>query len=64
MINGKDGQADRRISIPAYFEEFNGAKVTKPRLPCIQASYPVPVAEHELMSSTARNHSSRSNLLI
>jgi eukaryotic translation initiation factor 2C len=37
-LNGKDGQADRRVSICQYFEEFHGSTVTKPRLPCIQVS--------------------------
>lgn len=39
MINGKDGQPDRKISVSAFFEEYHGAKVTRPRLPCIQVSY-------------------------
>lgn len=38
-MNGKDGQADRKINICQYFEEFHGSVVTKPRLPCIQVSY-------------------------
>jgi eukaryotic translation initiation factor 2C len=38
-LNGKDGQADRRVSICQYFEEFHGSTVTKPRLPCIQVSF-------------------------
>ena len=38
-LNGKDGQADRKISIVQYFEEFHGSKVTRPRLPCVQVSY-------------------------
>ena len=41
-LNGKDGQADRRVSICQYFEEFHGSTVTKPRLPCIQVSFVQP----------------------
>jgi eukaryotic translation initiation factor 2C len=37
-IQGKDGKADRRASIPEYFKEWYGVTVTKPRLPCVQVS--------------------------
>jgi eukaryotic translation initiation factor 2C len=37
-LNGKDGEKDRQVSVPQYFEEVHGARVTKPRLPCVPVS--------------------------
>lgn len=37
-MTGKDGQPDRTINICDFYYEFYGARVTRPRLPCIQVS--------------------------
>lgn len=38
VIEGKDGQPDRRTSVAQFYKEYYGCEVRKPRLPCIQVS--------------------------
>lgn len=35
VLEGREGQADRKVDICTYFREMYGVTVTKPRLPCI-----------------------------
>lgn len=35
ILEGRDGQPDRKVNICTYFKEMYGVTVTKPRLPCV-----------------------------
>ena len=36
LLTGKDGAADKMVTIVEYYRKTYNATVTKPRLPCVQ----------------------------
>jgi len=36
LLTGKDGAADKMVTIVEYYKKTYNATVTKPRLPCVQ----------------------------
>jgi eukaryotic translation initiation factor 2C len=38
-MDGKNGEGEQKISIPAYYRQFYSATVTKPRMPCVQVRH-------------------------
>lgn len=66
-MTDRESGKDVKVYVPEYFKEYCGVEVTKPRLPCIQVSYVVPIIDSrkdELTGSTARRILSRSNSFI
>jgi eukaryotic translation initiation factor 2C len=45
VIEGKDGNPDRRVSVAQFYKEYYGCEVRKPRLPCIQVSLQLTIQE-------------------
>lgn len=35
LLNGRDGKADKMVSIVDYFKQTYNVTVTKPRMPCV-----------------------------
>lgn len=35
LLNGRDGAADKMVSIVDYYKQIYNVTVTKPRLPCV-----------------------------
>lgn len=63
QLNVKEGEPSKRITIPRYYKEYYGCEVTRPRLPCVQASYRLQLIEALAdPTSMGRNRLSRSNL--